>query len=161
MRQGSCAGQPGEEPPGPKPRGRTPGAKVRLMRGQNCTNQKNLTPVLPDRCSVKRTINSVKSKSVYRGRKMKTNMKANMKDTVKMHPISTALFIIYFIISVLQGNTDLLIAGCLAASAAWALELIFCVTGMIRTGRCCAGRSSSCRPHPGKTREGNRYDTAS
>ena len=63
---------------------------------------------------------------------MKTNIKANMKDTVKMHPISTALFIIYFIISVLQGNTDLLIARGLAASAAWALELIFCVTGMIK-----------------------------
>ena len=82
-----------------------------------------------------------------------TKMKMNLKTTVKLHPISTALITFYFIISVLQGSSDLLIAGCLAASVAWALELIFCVTGMIRTGRCCAGRSRSNRLHAANTGE--------
>ena len=71
--------------------------------------------------------------------KMKTKMK-NMKSIVKLHPFSTVLFVIYIISSVLQGSVGLFLAGFLAASSAYVLELLFYVTGMIRTGRSCAGR---------------------
>lgn len=70
-------------------------------------------------------------------------MKSKINTTVKLHPIGTVLFVSYFIISILNGNLELLLVGFLAASAAYALELLFCVTGMIRTGRNCAGRPGS------------------
>ena len=74
-------------------------------------------------------------------------MKSKMKDTVKLHPFSTVLFAIYFVTSVLQGSIELFLVGFLAASAAYVLELLFYVTGMIRTGRNCAGRPRSSRAH--------------
>ena len=70
-------------------------------------------------------------------------MKSKMKDTVKLHPFSTVLFAIYFVTSVLQGSIELFLIGFLAASAAYVLELLFYVTGMIRTGRNCVGRPRS------------------
>lgn len=70
-------------------------------------------------------------------------MKSKMKDTMKLHPFSTVLFAIYFVTSVLQGSIELFLIGFLAASAAYVLELLFYVTGMIRTGRNCAGRPRS------------------
>ena len=70
-------------------------------------------------------------------------MKSKMKDTMKLHPFSTVLFAIYFVTSVLQGSIELFLVGFLAASAAYVLELLFYVTGMIRTGRHCAGRPRS------------------
>ena len=66
-----------------------------------------------------------------------------MKNTMKMHPFSTVLFVIYIVTSVLQGSIALFLAGTLAASSAYVLELLFYVTGMIRTGRNCAGRPRS------------------
>ena len=66
-----------------------------------------------------------------------------MKNTMKMHPFSTVLLFIYIVTSVLQGSIALFLAGTLAASSAYVLELLFYVTGMIRTGRNCAGRSRS------------------
>lgn len=74
-------------------------------------------------------------------------MKSKMKETVKLHPFSTVLFVIYFVTSVLQGSIELFLVGFLAASAAYVLELLFYVTGMIRTGRNCAGRPRSSRAH--------------
>ena len=70
-------------------------------------------------------------------------MKSKMKNTMKMHPFSTVLFVIYFATSILQGSIELFLVGFLAASAACVLELLFYVTGMIRTGRNCAGRPCS------------------
>ena len=70
-------------------------------------------------------------------------MKSKMKDTVKLHPFSTVLFVIYIVTSVLQGSVELFLVGFLAASAAYVLELLFYVTGMIRIGRHCAGRPRS------------------
>ena len=66
-----------------------------------------------------------------------------MKNIMKMHPFSTVLFVIYFVTSFLQRSVGLFLAGFLAASAAYVLELLFYVTGMIRTGRNCAGRPRS------------------
>lgn len=63
-----------------------------------------------------------------------------MKNTVKMHPFSTALSVIYFLAAILQGSLELFLAGFLAAFGAYVLELLFCATGMIRTGRNCDGR---------------------
>ena len=70
-------------------------------------------------------------------------MKSKMKNTMKMHPFSTVLFVIYFAASILQGSIELFLVGFFAASAAYVLELLFFVTGMIRTGRNCAGRPRS------------------
>ena len=70
-------------------------------------------------------------------------MKSKMKITMKLHPFSTVLFVIYFFTSILQGSAELFLVGFLAASAAYVLELLFYVTGMIRTGRNCAGRPGS------------------
>ena len=70
-------------------------------------------------------------------------MNSKMKNIMKMHPFSTVLFVIYFVTSFLQGSAGLFLAGFLAASAAYVLELLFYVTGMIRTGRNCAGRPRS------------------
>ena len=71
------------------------------------------------------------------------SMKEKMKNTMKMHPFSTVLFAIYFATSVLQGSIELFLVGFLAASAAYVLEFLFYVTGMIRTGRNCAGSPRS------------------
>ncbi len=62
-------------------------------------------------------------------------MKEKMKNTMKQHPFSTVLFVIYFVTSILQGSAELFLAGFLAAAGAYVLELLFCATGMIRTGR--------------------------
>ena len=70
-------------------------------------------------------------------------MKSKMKNTMKLHPFSTVLLFIYIVTSVLQGSIALFLAGTLAASSAYVLELLFYVTGMIRTGRHCAGRPRS------------------
>ena len=70
-------------------------------------------------------------------------MKAKMKKTVKQHPFSTVLFVIYFAISVLQGSLELFLVSFLAAFGAYVLELLFCATGMIRTSRNCTGRPRS------------------
>lgn len=70
-------------------------------------------------------------------------MKLKMKETMKLHPFSTALLVIYFAASIMQGSIGTFLAGFLAASAAYMLELLFYVTGMIRTGRSCAGRPRS------------------
>lgn len=70
-------------------------------------------------------------------------MKSKMKNTVKQHPFSTVLFVIYFVTSILQGSLELFLAGFLAAFGAYVLELLFCATGMIRIGRNCAGRTRS------------------
>ena len=70
-------------------------------------------------------------------------MKSRMINTMKLHPVSTVLLIFYITVSILFGNMSLFLMGFLAASAAYVLELLFCVTGMIRTGRSCAGRSGS------------------
>ena len=67
-------------------------------------------------------------------------MKSKMKNTVKQHPFSTVLFVIYFAISVLQGSLELFLVSFLAAFGAYVLELLFCATGMIRTSRNCTGR---------------------
>ena len=73
---------------------------------------------------------------------MKSKM-TKMKSIVKLHPFSTVLLVIYIVSSVLQGSLELFLAGFLAASSAYVLELLFYVTGMIRTGRNCAGRPRS------------------
>ena len=70
-------------------------------------------------------------------------MKSKMKKTVKQHPFSTVLFVIYFAISMLQGSLELFLAGFLAAAGAYVLELLFCATGMIRTGRNSTRRTCS------------------
>lgn len=70
-------------------------------------------------------------------------MKSKMRNKMKLHPFSTVLFVIYIVSSVLQGSVELFLAGFLAASSAYVLELLFYVTGMIRTGRNCAGRPRS------------------
>ena len=70
-------------------------------------------------------------------------MKSKMKNTMKLHPFSTVLLFIYIVTSVLQGSIALFLAGTLAASSAYVLELLFYVTGMIRIGRNCAGRPCS------------------
>ncbi len=74
-------------------------------------------------------------------------MKSKMKNTMKLHPFSTVLLVFYIVTSVLQGSAELFLAGFLAASSAYVLELLFYVTGMIRTGRNCAGRPRSSRAH--------------
>lgn len=61
-------------------------------------------------------------------------MKEKMKNTMKQHPFSTVLFAIYFVTSILQGSLELFLAGFLAAAGAFILELLFCATGMIKTG---------------------------
>ena len=66
-----------------------------------------------------------------------------MKKTMKLHPFSTVLLFIYIVTSILQGSIALFLAGFLAASSAYVLELLFYVTGMIRSGRNCAGRPRS------------------
>lgn len=66
-----------------------------------------------------------------------------MKNTVKRHPISTVILLFYIVISVMQGTMGLFLAGFLAASAAYLLELIFVVTGMIRMRRYCAGHPAT------------------
>ena len=73
--------------------------------------------------------------------------------TVK--PFSTVLLVIYIVSSVLQGSLELFLAGFLAASSAYVLELLFYVTGMIRTGRNCAGR-----PHSSGAQERQRQKIA-
>ena len=70
-------------------------------------------------------------------------MKAKMKNTMKLHPFSTVLFVIYIVTSGLQGSLELFLVGSLAASAAYVVEFLYYVTGMIRTGRNCAGRPRS------------------
>lgn len=70
-------------------------------------------------------------------------MKSKMKETMKLHPFSTVLLVIYFAASILQGSIGTFLVGFLSASAAYMLELLFYVTGMIRTGRSCAGRPRS------------------
>ena len=67
-------------------------------------------------------------------------MKSRINTTVKLHPISTVLLVSYLFISILHGTLELFLVGFLASSAAYVLELLFCETGMIRTGRYCAGR---------------------
>lgn len=53
------------------------------------------------------------------------------------HPISSSLLLLYLIISVIQGNLELFLAGVLAAAGAYGLEFMFHVTGAIgmRPGR--------------------------
>ena len=70
-------------------------------------------------------------------------MKSKMKETMKLHPFSSVLFIIYFAASILQGSLELFLVSFLAASGAYVLEFLFYVTGMIRTGRNCAGSPRS------------------
>ena len=62
---------------------------------------------------------------------------------MKPDPLRKALLVIYFAASIMQGSIGTFLAGFLAASAAYMLELLFYVTGMIRTGRSCAGRPRS------------------
>ena len=45
-------------------------------------------------------------------------MKSKMKNTVKQHPFSTVLFVIYFAISILQGSLELFLVSFLAAFGA-------------------------------------------
>ena len=70
-------------------------------------------------------------------------MKSKMKNTMTLHPFSTVLLFVYIVASILQGSIALFLAGTLAASSAYVLELLFYVTGMIRIGRNCAGRPRS------------------
>ena len=53
-------------------------------------------------------------------------MRSKMKNTVKQHPFSTVLFVIYFAISILQGSLELFLVSFLAAFGAYVLELLFC-----------------------------------
>ena len=82
-------------------------------------------------------------------------MKSKMKNTVKQHPFSTVLFVIYFAISILQGSLELFLVSFLAAFGAYVLELLFCATGMIRTRAEAEKRSVT--PGIRRQRNGSRF----
>ncbi len=66
---------------------------------------------------------------------MKKMNAENIKNVVKMHPASTAMAFLYTIIFIVQGNTEVFLAGIAAASGACILEFLFLATGAIRVRR--------------------------